>query len=90
MVLTVGIIGFGRMGEFYLEDMLASGRWNVKYICDTSSTARKYAAAACPSATIVEDEDIIFNDPEVQVVALVALADSRKIRSTRLLPLVNI
>ena len=78
MVLTVGIIGFGRMGEFYLEDMLASGRWNVKYICDTSSTARKYAAAACPSAMIIEDEDIIFNDPEVQVVALVALADSRK------------
>ena len=77
MKLVAGIIGFGRMGEFYLEDMLASGYWDVKYICDVSESARQYAAAACPSAIIIEDEDIIFNDPEVQVVVLVALADSR-------------
>lgn len=76
-ILTTGIIGFGRMGEFYLSAMLASGQWKVKYICDKSSEAREYAAAACPSALVVEDEDIIYNDPQVQVVVLTALADSR-------------
>ena len=76
--IKVGIIGFGRMGEFYLEDMVASGRWDVRYICDVSEYSRGLAAVACPSAKIVSDEDIIFNDSEIQAVALCALADSRK------------
>ena len=29
MKINVGLIGFGRMGEFYLEDLLESGVWNV-------------------------------------------------------------
>lgn len=78
MKINVGLIGFGRMGEFYLEDLLESGVWNVRYICDISPVSRKYAAAACPSAEIIDDEDIIFNDPDVQVVVLTALANSRK------------
>lgn len=76
--IKVGFIGFGRMGEFYLEDMLSGGRWDVRYICDRSSQARELARIACPSACIVSDEDVIFNDPEIQVVGLFALADSRK------------
>lgn len=76
--IKAGIIGFGRMGEFYLEDMLSSGRWDVKYICDISENSRYYAGRACPTAQIVSDEDIIFTDPEIEVVVLVALADSRK------------
>ena len=76
--IKVGIIGFGRMGEFYVEDMLGSGRWDIKFICDRSPVSRGLAAVACPSAVIISDEDIIFNDPEIQVVGLFALADSRK------------
>lgn len=76
--IKVAIIGFGRMGEFYLEDMIASGRWDVRYICDVSGHSRSLAAIACPSAEIISDEDIIFNDPDIHAVALCALADSRK------------
>ena len=35
--IKIGMIGFGRMGGFYLEQMQKSGRWEVAYICDASS-----------------------------------------------------
>lgn len=76
--IGTAIIGFGRMGEFYLEDLLACGCYEIIYICDVSPQARKLAAYACPSAVILEKDDAIFEDPEVEVVVLVALADSRK------------
>ena len=76
--VKVGLIGFGRMGGFYLEKMQKSGRWNVAYICDTSAESREYARKMAPEAKIVSDEQAIFDDPEVQVVGLFALADSRK------------
>lgn len=76
--IKVAIVGFGRMGEFYLEDLLECGHWDVKYICDCSESARMFAKAVCPAASIIDDEDMIFNDPEVEVVVLTALADSRK------------
>ena len=48
--IKVAVIGFGRMGEFYLEDLLSTGRWDVKYICDISETSRQLAKVACPTA----------------------------------------
>lgn len=75
--INVGLIGFGRMGEKYLNAMLESGRWNIKYICDKSPISREFALRAFPEAKIIDDEDIIFSDNAVQAVALCALADSR-------------
>lgn len=75
--INVGLIGFGRMGEKYLKAMMKSGRWNIKYICDKSPVSRKLAMEAFPDSAVIEDEDIIFSDDSVQVVALCALADSR-------------
>lgn len=37
MKIKVGLIGFGRMGRFYLKEMQKSGRWEVAYICDHQS-----------------------------------------------------
>ena len=34
MKIKVGLIGFGRMGRFYLKEMQKSGRWDVAYICE--------------------------------------------------------
>ncbi len=76
--IKVGVIGFGRMGELYLRSMRESGRWEIVYICDVSPVARKEAAAAFPEVTVIGDEDIIFNDSDIQAVGLFALADSRK------------
>ena len=42
-VIKVGIIGFGRMGRFYLEEMKRSGRLNIAYICDVNPKSREAA-----------------------------------------------
>jgi len=75
--IKIGMIGFGRMGGFYLEQMQKSGRWEVAYICDVSAESRGEARRLAPQAQVIADEQIIFDDPEVAVVGLFALADSR-------------
>ena len=75
--VKVGIIGFGRMGGFYLEEMRKSDQWEVLYICDTDPEARDLARRKSPTSRIVADEQVVFEDPEVQVVGLFTLADSR-------------
>lgn len=75
--IKVGLIGFGRMGGFYLDEMQKSGMWDVAYICDPSPASQKLARELSPSSRIITDERIIFDDPSVQVVGLFALADSR-------------
>lgn len=41
--IKVGLIGFGRMGGFYLEEMQKSGNWDIVYICDVSPASRELA-----------------------------------------------
>ena len=76
--IRIGLIGFGRMGGFYLEELRKSGKWEVAYICDICAESRDLAHKLAPEARIVADEQLIFDDPTVQVVGLFALADSRK------------
>jgi myo-inositol 2-dehydrogenase/D-chiro-inositol 1-dehydrogenase len=76
--IKVGLIGFGRMGGFYLKEMQKSKQWDIAYICDTNPKSRKKAQELAPQAVVVDNENIIFDDPEVQVVGLFALADTRK------------
>ena len=78
MKIKVGLIGFGRMGRFYLEEMQKSERWEVAYICDLNPDSREQAKRLSPGSKIVENEQEIFDDESVQVVGLFALADSRK------------
>ena len=76
--IKVGIIGVGRMGEMYLNEMLKSEQWEIVYICDLSPISREKAKEKSPGSKLIEDEDIIFNDPEIQVVGLFTLADARQ------------
>ena len=79
MKTKVAIIGFGRMGQMYCKEMQYSGEWDILYICDTNPDAREKARNIVPASTrIVSDEDILFNDPQVEVVGLFTLANSRK------------
>lgn len=78
--IKIGIIGFGRMGGFYLKEMQKSGKWDVAYICDVNPEARKLAKKLSPTSKVTADDNEIFNDPSVQVVGLFALANSRKER----------
>lgn len=81
--INAAIIGFGRMGEFYLREMARNDKWRVSYICDISEDSLDAALetlrqiGSLDSTKVIRDEDVIFNDPSVQVVILAALADSR-------------
>ena len=77
MKIKVGLIGFGRMGRFYLKEMQKSGRWDVAYICDINPDCRELAKQLSPESKILENEQEMFDDESVQVVGLFALADSR-------------
>ncbi len=75
--VKIGVIGFGRMGAMFLEEMRKIELLDIVYICDLSPIARAEAASSFPNSRVIEDEDIIFNDPEIEAVGLLALADSR-------------
>lgn len=78
MKIKVGLIGFGRMGQFYLEEMQKSGRWDIAYICDINPNSRELARRLSPESKVTENEQDIFKDDTVQVVGLFTLANSRK------------
>ncbi len=78
MKIKVGLIGFGRLGQMYLESMQKTNRWDIAYICDTDSASRELARTLSPTSKIISDEQEIFNDDSVQAVGLFTLADSRK------------
>lgn len=73
----VGIIGLGRMGGFYLEEFRKSPRWEVASICEVNTSLHADICRRAPEACIVTDEDLIFDNPEIDVVVLAALADTR-------------
>ena len=61
--IRVGLIGFGRMGRFYLDEMKKSDRWDIAYICDINPQAREAAKSLSPESNVVDDENIVF-EPE--------------------------
>ena len=69
-MIKVGLIGFGRMGRFYLHEFQRNKNWQVTYICDPYDKAQEMARDYCPTAKVTGNEDDVFNDPEVDVVAL--------------------
>lgn len=76
--INVGLIGFGRMGSKYLRNFNATGKYHFSYICDVDPEARAMAKKLSPESTVVDNEDVIFNDDNVQCVILSTLANMRK------------
>ena len=77
MKIPVGIIGFGRMGRYYLKEFQKNAAYEVAYICDLCEDSRAVAREQAPEAQIVSDDQLIFDDPHVQVVALCTTANAR-------------
>ncbi|MDE6084826.1 MAG: Gfo/Idh/MocA family oxidoreductase [Muribaculaceae bacterium] len=77
MKIKVGLIRFGRMGRFYLIHFLQNDKYEVAYICDVDDSCLALAKALSPASKTTARVDDVFEDPEVQVVALCAYADSR-------------
>lgn len=75
--INIGVIGLGRMGKKHLNVLSQSKDWCVKYLCDISEKRRAEAQSIAPDAVFTTCEDDILSDPQVDAVALCALADTR-------------
>lgn len=80
MTIKVGIIGFGRMGRFYLEEFHKNLHYKVSYICDVADDCLALARQLAPEAEAVKDADKVFADPAVDLVVLSAFASERRER----------
>ena len=78
MKIKVAIIGFGRMGRFYLQEFQKSTRYDVVYICDINESCCKLAHELSPSSKVITNSDVVFDDPNVQLVVLSAFASDRR------------
>ena len=76
--IKIGIIGFGRMGYFYFDALQKNKQCEVACICDIAPQARELARKLAPNAKVVADEQEVFEDPQVDAVALCTLANFRK------------
>lgn len=77
MKLKAAIIGFGRMGRFYLKELQKHPLYDVKYICDINPDCLTLASQLSPDTITTPQADIIFTDKEVDVVVLSAYAYGR-------------
>ena len=66
--ISIGIIGFGRIGNVHLQNLLRNNRYTVKYVCDIKPIGdfnKKY-----PEITYVQDYHEILQDQEVDAVLI--------------------
>ncbi len=75
--IRIGSIGFGRMGQLFCSEISNNPLYELVYICDNNPDACVQASLSYPNCIIVNDEDIIINDPSIDAVGLFTLADSR-------------
>ena len=83
--ISIGVIGFGRMGRKHVSELVKNDLWNVAYICDIDPSRAQSAAELAPNAKFTTNEDDIFLNPDIDCVGLFALADSRASRIDRAL-----
>jgi predicted dehydrogenase len=67
-VLRVGVIGLGRVSEFYLDALRASPRCELAAVCDTDSEAMARFVAAGMAA--YDDPDALLADPRIDAVVV--------------------
>ena len=77
MEITIGLIGFGRMGRCYLNMLQRDKRYRVTHICDPDPSCRALAHELAPNAQLCDNEESVLGAADVQVVLICALADVR-------------
>ena len=76
--IKAGIIGFGRMGEMYLKQMLKSSQWEICAICDIDPNAWPLPAEPCSPDTILTTDEQVLLIIRKSVFWFYPPADSRK------------
>lgn len=67
-MLRVGVIGLGRVSEFYVDALRAAGRCRLSAVCDTDSSAlAPFASEGVPSH---DDVDALLRDASIDAVVV--------------------
>ena len=53
MKIKVGLIGFGRMGQFYLKEMQEDGQWTLYTSVDVNTDALELAKLLSPESKTI-------------------------------------
>src|SRR6516165_10027697 len=70
--ISVGIIGVGHWGLNILRNFVRHQQMRLLYVCDASEDALVKAAHLIPdNCKCVKDAAMVFDDPEVDAVAIV-------------------
>ncbi len=70
-MLTFGVIGYGYWGPNVVRNLVAIKETDVKMICDLDPAKLERAAAFYPGIDTTADPDQIFQDPDIDVVAVI-------------------
>jgi predicted dehydrogenase len=68
--LTIGIIGCGYWGPNLIRNFSENSEAEVRYICDLSPARLAASANRFPSVTAVTDSSMLFNDPDLDAIAI--------------------
>lgn len=73
----IGVIGLGGMGFRFLQSFEASPRWEVSWVCDLNPDRLEKAKTLLPEVCTSRDTRELFDDPNLDAVAICTLADVR-------------
>lgn len=76
-VYHIGVIGLGGMGFRFLKSLVDSDRWRVSWVCDLNPDRLARATETSPGVPATRNADDLFNDPDLDAVAICTLADVR-------------
>lgn len=70
-MITIGLVGFGYWGPNVAKNIYKNKNFKFKYLCDKKKERLDLAKATYANAVnYIDDCSIIFNDPEIDAVAL--------------------
>ena len=74
MKINAAIIGTG-IGLKHLDALKNSNIAKVKYLCEKNKTKINYLKKKFPNINIIKNEDIIFKDPNINLVSVASYDD---------------
>jgi len=66
----VGLVGAGYWGPNLLRNFFASGRWNIRVLCDRDPARLLHASAPYPSLTTTTEFARLLDDPLITAIAI--------------------
>lgn len=66
--ISIGVLGFGRMGRKHVRELVKNDLWDVACICDIDPGRAVSAAELAPGAKFTTNEDDIYSSIPISTV----------------------